>query len=507
MAGYKQESDQEMAEISPDAHRLLSSPSVSTQLIQDHQTQIIRPILRALKWFGDLIRPSIFTSSTRRKLGPTAYLDGLRGWAAFMVYWQHHQIWARVGISAEHIFENAWGWDGRHYFCAFPFVRSLFTGGHCAVAVFFVISGRVLTAKPLSLLHAGENLKFGDSLSSALFRRWLRLYIPCICTSFLYMTSWHLFGIWTAYPKHEATWLDELWNWYNELKGFSFVFRSTGPTAPPWLTYNFHLWSIPVEFRGSILVYTSMFAFSKCTRYAKIYLCFILIFYFLYIADSPHYAMFTVGMLYSDLDLLENSHNLPKFFYQLREFFGEFQTLVWSFFFCIGMYLSGVPSLHNDMDSLRKSPGWYYLSHLAPQGTHDFKWFFLFWASTIIVGTLPRLSWLKGFFENRFCQYLGRNSFALYLVHGPVLWTLSDRVYLAAGWTRTENVDGLKSWMNIYPISSAGPLGLELRFIIPHLIILPITLWLAEITTKLFDEPSVRISHWAYQKTLPSRDV
>lgn len=497
------ERDQEMALLSEESSKY-PIPTTTVGRFQLIRTYIAGPAFHIVKWLGELLRPSIFTPGPRKKLGPTAYLDGLRGWAAFMVYWQHHQVWARVGISAEHIFENAWGWDGNYYFCAFPFIRSLFTGGHCAVAVFFVISGRVLTTKPLSLLYAGDILKFGDSLSSALFRRWLRLYIPCICTTFLYMTMWHVFDIWTAYPKHQATWLDELWNWYIEIKGFSFVFRSIGPTAPPWLTYNFHLWSIPVEFRGSILVYTTMCALAKCTRNSRLLIYLVLIFYFVYIVDSAHYAMFTVGLLYSDLDLLESFQDLPKIFYQVKEFLGRYQGIFWHILFVIGMFLSGVPSLHNDMSSLRKSPGWYLLSFLVPERTLDYKWFFLFWASAIIVATIPRIFWLKAFFETRFCQYCGRISFALYLVHGPVLWTLSDRVYLAVGWTRQENVDGLKSWMNLYPLPQAGPLGLEPRFLIPHLIILPVTLWLAEIITKLFDEPSVKISQWAYRKTLLS---
>lgn len=503
MIDKEQQRDEEIPLTSLETQRH-TLPSASSNGFQGPRSQLLVSALHIVRWFFEIIRPHALTPGPRRKISPTAYLDGLRGWAAFMVYWQHHQVWARVGISAEHIFENSYGWDGKFYFCALPFIRSFFTGGHCAVAVFFVISGRVLTAKPFALLHSGENLKFGDNLCSALFRRWIRLYYPCLCTTFLYLTTWHLFGVWTAYPKHQTTWLDEVWNWYIEVKGFSFVFRSTGPAAPPWLTYNFHLWSIPVEFRGSILIYTTMFALSRSTRNTRLMLYIILIFYFVYIVDSAHYAMFTVGMMYSDLDVQENSSNLPQFFYYIKDKIGKYQTLIWSILFVIGMYLSGVPSLHNDIISLRKSPGWYYLSFICPGPTLDTKWFYLFWASAIIVACIPRLPLLKAFFETRFCLYLGRISFALYLIHGPVLWTLGDRVYLAVGWIRFEHIEGLKSWLNLYPISSAGPLGLEVRFLVPHLIILPFTFWLADITTKLFDEPSVRIAQWVYRKTLPS---
>jgi peptidoglycan/LPS O-acetylase OafA/YrhL len=132
----------------------------------------------------------------------------------------------------------------------------------------------------------------------------------------------------------------------------------------------------------------------------------------------------------------------------------------------------------------------------------DHKWFYLFWASAFLVASIPRISWLKAFFEMRFNQYLGRISYALYLVHGPVLWTLGDRLYLAAGFARESNVEGLVDWINIWPLPKGGPLGLEPAFLILHVILLPFTLWVAEVVTKLFDKPSIRFAQWAYRKVV-----
>lgn len=172
-------------------------------------------------------------------------------------------------------------------------VRTFFTGGHFAVSVFFIISGYVLSAKPLTLIHANEYTKLGDNLASALFRRWLRLFIPILVVTFMYMTSWHLFGIWTVSPEHQPTYREELWNWYKEFKSFSFVFRTGGEG---WFTYNFPTWSIPVEFKGSIAVYTALMAFSRCTKNARLLGQLGLIFYFMYIADGWYGAMFIAGM-------------------------------------------------------------------------------------------------------------------------------------------------------------------------------------------------------------------
>jgi hypothetical protein len=44
----------------------------------------------------------------------TAYLDGLRGFAALLVYSLHHQVWGHSGMGGEFILENAFGWNGKY---------------------------------------------------------------------------------------------------------------------------------------------------------------------------------------------------------------------------------------------------------------------------------------------------------------------------------------------------------------------------------------------------------
>lgn len=462
----------------------------------------ISPISRATSWVTRLARPSFLTRSSNsfkdEPIRRTAYLDGLRGFAAFLVYWQHHQSWARYSIRADKIFENSFGYESRYYFATLPGIRLLFTGGHFAVTVFFVISGYVLVAKPLSLIHAGEQAKLADNLASALFRRYLRLHIPIFVTTFLYMTTWHAFGVWTAIPEHQRNYRDEIWNFYAEFKNFSFVF---GSERQPIFSYDVHLWSIPVEFKGSLIVYTAALAFSRCSRNWRLICEAGLLYYFTYIADGWFGSLFMGGMILCDLDLLASNDDLPAFLTRLEPYKKTaFYTL-----FVISIYLGGVPSSTDKLYDLQDGQfGWYYLSLLKPQAVYDYKWFYLLFASVFLVASIPRIPWLKAFFETRFNQYLGRISFALYMVHGPVLWTLADRLYVAVGWAREEHVMGIPQWISVFPISKAGPLGLELSFLLPHIVILPFTLWLAEVVTKVIDEPSVKFSQWLYKKTMGS---
>ncbi|EXJ82222.1 hypothetical protein A1O3_06035 [Capronia epimyces CBS 606.96] len=446
--------------------------------------------------YEDLINPSTWFSNSHRPKKPlyrTAYLDGLRGFAALLVYILHHQVWGHAGVGGEFILENAYGWDKQFYFICLPGIRVLFSGGHLAVAVFFVISGYVLSAKPMSLIHANEATQVADNLGSALFRRWSRLFLPVIATTFIWMSSWHLFGLRSLAPgalEPEKTYVDELWRWYADIKNYSFVFHED-----PAFSYNDHTWSIALEFKGSIVIYTSLLAFARLSKNARLCCEAGLVFYFLYIVDGWFCSLFSMGMLLCDLDLLAIRGELPSILTRLE----PAKMTIYYTLLSIALYLGGVPSITGDLDHLRQSPGWYYLSFLKPQAVYDPRWFYRFWAATFIVAAVPRIQGLKSFFETSFCQYLGRISFGLYLVHGPVLWSLGDRVYAATGRIRDAHAELVPAWINLCPFPGWGPFGLEINFLMAHVVLLPVTLWLAEIVTKMIDGPTVTFSQWLYK--------
>lgn len=218
-----------------------------------------------------------------KSLRPTAWLDGLRGFAALLVYVLHHEGWAHESLGPERIFENAYGYEGRYYFAALPGVRILLGGGHFAVAIFFIISGYVLSLKPMTLLHDRRYLEMCENLASALFRRWLRLYFLVAVITFLYMLCSFVYPPLQSNHKPEERFLDELWRWYSDTKQFSFIFKEGGV---PWSFYNFHAWTIPVEFKGSVIVYTTILALFRCTMKARLGVEMLLAFYFMYIVDG-----------------------------------------------------------------------------------------------------------------------------------------------------------------------------------------------------------------------------
>lgn len=457
----------------------------------------LAPAVGILAPVAAVFRSSFLPKASKTKtLRKTAYLDGMRGFAALLVYILHHELWAHAMYGGEAYLENAFSFNDDYYIAALPGIRTFFSGGHLAVCTFFVLSGYVLSLKPLTLINKGEFLALGDSISSALFRRWLRLYIPIfVVTFFVLLTPWATGIKMTHTPQGSL--VDDIWKWYCDLKNMTFIFDQGGLIL---LDYHSHTWSIPVEFKGSIVIFTASMAFSRATRTMRLVCMCGLWFYFMYVVDGAHFAMFMAGMIICNLEMDAEQGQLPGWMNSLK----PFKTYIMYTLFVISIWWGGVPSNKVEIEHLRASPGWYWLSFLKPQAVFDYRWFFLHWSAALLVACTPHISWLKRFFECRFNQHLGRVSYMFYLVHGPVLWTLGDRLYAATGWVNYEHPLTIPHWMNKFLLPKWGIFGAEISFLVPNIILLPLTLWLAELLTTILDDNSIRFTSWLYKQILPA---
>lgn len=134
--------------------------------------------------FLAILAPSFITSLLRkrdgtfqpRKVSSTAYLNGLRGVAAYVVFWFH--------FGSEFYSREAWyGYHSRpgrdKWLLQLPIISVALHGMFC-VAIFFILSGFVLSYKPLQLVRAREHKALLKCLASSVFRRGPRLFLPCI---------------------------------------------------------------------------------------------------------------------------------------------------------------------------------------------------------------------------------------------------------------------------------------------------------------------------------------
>ena len=219
------------------------------------------------------------TDKKEKPLHPTAYLDGLRGVAALVVYIFHFgYMWfpfLRDGYGAPGSDNSFWQITG---------VR-VFHSGRGSVTLFFVLSGYVVTAKTVALIHRNqqrqrEAISSGQpqkeqevahghaqvllSLSGSLFRRPFRLYLPIVASTLIILALTCLDGTFpegTGPPHIEggigaqfAHWLEHTGHLVNPFRSIN---GRAGTYSPP---YDGHLWTIPVEFKGSLTVFALLLA-------------------------------------------------------------------------------------------------------------------------------------------------------------------------------------------------------------------------------------------------------
>jgi peptidoglycan/LPS O-acetylase OafA/YrhL len=196
--------------------------------------------------------------------GSTAFLDGLRGLAALFGFIQHY-----IGSFDANVHEHGFGEGGNYYLASLPFLRIVFNGGSAAVTIFFVLSGYVLSKSPLGLLRNGKR-QATLSLASAIIRRPIRLYIPPLGTTLAFAILMHApFGLVPdmGWPQPKATVFAEIAYWPWESIKFFNPFQTHG-SGRAWYPYNLVVWTIPIELKGSMLVYglTAIAALSGSPR-------------------------------------------------------------------------------------------------------------------------------------------------------------------------------------------------------------------------------------------------
>lgn len=279
--------------------------------------------------------------------------------------------------------------------------------------VFFVISGYVITKKPISLLHEGRRDDFIEAINSAMIRRPLRLFLPVAWSTLFFACSWHIFGIATPWPEHQPNIFAELVRWCEETSQFFYFFR----TGFLFTWYNPHTWTIPVELRGSMFLFVWLFSLHQLPNRARILMTVGMILHLSIGSSGAWYACFFAGMLTAELDLLASESGLAAKIKlpwdaaveELKARPGLWALMMHGMLIC-GLFLGGEPS----SDHMKKAElygscaGWNTLQHLIPRAYGDSdstnRWFWLFWAAWMVVGSINMIDWVRRLFEARFSQ-------------------------------------------------------------------------------------------------------
>ncbi|RMZ79463.1 hypothetical protein DV738_g3394, partial [Chaetothyriales sp. CBS 135597] len=142
-----------------------------------------------------------FSKTESAAMQDTGWADGLRGIAAVGVVASHLVICYARAIIPPCCGEN----EDRPLLFQLPILR-LVAAGHSWVAIFFILMGFVNALKPLQLVRSGQAESALDKLAKSSFSRILRLMLPATLATLI---SW-LFcqlGFYETARKSDAYWL------------------------------------------------------------------------------------------------------------------------------------------------------------------------------------------------------------------------------------------------------------------------------------------------------------
>jgi peptidoglycan/LPS O-acetylase OafA/YrhL len=315
--------------------------------------------------------------------------------------------WASV-VSAWHADEN------QNNILQLPILRTFFVSGGAAVSVFFALSGYVLTHKSIRWMREGSRHRIYPTIASSMFRRGFRLYLPPILLTFCEMVATR-FGFapplnftFVPEPSFSAQFVD----WLGETNRLVNPVLNVQRALQGFVThpkYDAVIWTIPIEFYGSFVCYILLLMLVRVpSNGARMGLVGVFSASSM-VMGSWNIFCFSAGMLIADINLGQDE-NGPR---PLR------YPIIWTTIFAIAFYIAGFPTLVYPEARLNPMPGFETLRSLIPMSLnmedHSRFWWSISGVSILLsISQLPRL---KSVFETNFCQYLGKISFSLYLVH------------------------------------------------------------------------------------------
>lgn len=474
-----------------DRRPFFTRPICSSQLLSMSSRTLLRCLVPSFL-HDRLIKQPVLCANARRAGTTTKIrtLDGLRGLACLFVFNEHYTY------NFSKSFLYGYGVEDHRTIIQYPGIR-LFFSGFSMVAVFFVISGYVLSYKPLQQMRTKKAGELQKTITSSVFRRAFRLFLPpiiatLICGLLVYLgafnagkTVWETDGNYLHLheptpPEHPgffnqmrdaakcSTWILNIWNWNDDM-------ISVGD-------YDLHTWTMPVEFRCSMALFLMLVATAGLRQNIRL-LANATFITFCVVSDWKHVTLFLAGMLIAELDMIRqdtSSALLPISRRLSSRCTNKASSTAWLLLFFLGTYLASVP-----VSGCDSTPGFVTLCSWVPSTVTDKGWFIRSIGAVSITWSAINSESLKSLFTNRFSLYLGQISFALYLVHGNVLKSLQ---YASMPW--------IYSVTGIVDPDIASTHSMVAAWLIGLLGILPVTFWLSDLFWRWVDMPCVRFVRW-----------
>lgn len=327
-----------------------------------------------------------------------AYIDGLKGIGALMVYLCHF-VFAFYYAAYSLIPENAHT-ASQIEIAIGKTPLNLFYSGNSAVCLFLVFSGFVLC---LSYFAGRDRKRLGESA----WKRYFRLMPMILVSNLLIFVLMSL----RLYQNAEVSVLTKSEAWFAGFNQFTpnffgMLFESLiGCFFRGSNDYNGVLWTIPYLFLGALVVYLAAFLVGENPFRYVAYAVMVLV----SLKTDVYFSGIFLGFALSDFFCTQEKG---------MELFRKYALLP-LLSFGLGVYLLSYPSIGSDMSGTiyQVLPSAYTtLYHLAGAGL-------------LLAGVLG-LPGLQKFFSAGPFVFLGKISYSLYLLHFPVVATFSCWFFL-----------------------------------------------------------------------------
>lgn len=325
------------------------------------------------------------------------FIEGYKGFACFCVMMSHFiAAFCNVWITAlpERIHNGS-----KFELLIGKTPLNLFYNGNFGVRVFFITSGFVLSYA--FFRNGNENY-----LKRGVVKRYFRLILPVVVMN---IAAYFLMKFGLTYHQ-QAAMISKSYDWlvvFNDFEpSFLGMLREAfiGNFFQNEATYVSPLWTMSYEMYGSLLVFAFLALFGKEKVRYPLYVIFLILF------QESNYSQFIVGVAICDI-MVNGGKYVEK--YQSK------QWLVWLTFF-VGLFFSSYPSGTDPSQTMYR---WFNLNQWIDTVT-----VYHFIGAAMMFIAILNSKVLQKFFELKPFAFLGKYSFGLYLIHWPVMISLSSYI-------------------------------------------------------------------------------
>ncbi|KAH8888501.1 hypothetical protein GQ53DRAFT_748901 [Thozetella sp. PMI_491] len=346
------------------------------------------------------------------KEGNVKWVDGIRGFASLSVVITH----IARGWDPD-LFRSVSAENAAPRLLQLPILRIL-VQGRIGVTIFAFVTGYVCALKPVKLCQQGNQEAAYTSMAKSALRRVPRLVLPASIATILIWLLMHLGAFQVA--KHCDSW------WVGatspDIPSGSLA-DSAGHVLHSFLTtwalglndFDGNQWTLLPLLKGSLQVYIFMVGTSYVRQRYRMMLSLAFLIFFYLASDAQLGVQFFFGVFMADL---QNNESAAAFLVERRRLCRILSATLLFF----GLIFMSYPEENIEWASWSRALHAVVIP-MVPDGANVPRFATALGLGMVVLG-LHFSPWSRNILSNRYLLWFGKQSFAVYLLHGLLLRTV-----------------------------------------------------------------------------------